>query len=387
MTMSRSPWHNPVRVHVGPGCLDTLAGLCSDREPVLVTSPSMHRHGYVERLEACMGRPFSSVWSRVSPNPTIASCTRAATELDVDAEEEIVVALGGGSVMDTAKCVCARAGIHEAPEDWLASHLGGKSSFTCGFFPAPLVAIPTTAGTGSEVTMWATVWDEDSGKKHSLSDLRLYPVAALLAPELTISLPAPMTVFTALDAMSHAMESIWNRNANPVSETLALRAIQLVHEKLEPLLVEPGDLDLRSAIQLASLLAGLAFSSTRTALAHSISYPLTAALGIPHGLACSFTLAEVLELNSEEHPRLGASIARALGARDAADAVETLYGLFERLDLAGHISGYVNENGIAGVEGAFITPGRADNNLVAVDEAGARELMMRAFTKLRGTDR
>jgi phosphonate metabolism-associated iron-containing alcohol dehydrogenase len=182
----------------------------------------------------------------------------------------------------------------------------------------PLIAVPTTSGTGSEVTGWATVWHKAAGKKYSLHLPETWPEAALVDPELVLSLPAGPTLSAGLDALSHALESVWNINANPVSDNHAVNAARAVLATLPALMKNLGDIELRSRMALAALTAGLAFSNTRTALAHSISYDMTIRHGLPHGIACSFTLPLVLK--------------RAIGADAGRDAV--LARIFEAMPLA-----------------------------------------------------
>ena len=223
------------------------------------------------------------------------------------ADCEVLVALGGGSVIDTAKALMVgtqSAGFHE-----LLAHLAGDT----GFAPArvmPLVAVPTTAGTGSEVTPWATLWDRAAGRKHSLHLSQTWPEAAIVDPDLMLTLPNDVTLHSGLDALSHALEAIWNVNANPISDTFAVAAARSIIVTLPALLAGPQDRRLRAAMALAALQAGLAFSNTRTALAHSISYEMTLRFGLPHGLACSFTLPMVLARAVGADPRRDAVLAR-----------------------------------------------------------------------------
>jgi len=203
----------------------------------------------------------------------------------------VLVAVGGGSVIDTAKTLMV--GTAGGSFDALVALLATGKAFT----PArvkPLIAIPTTAGTGSEVTPWATVWDRAAGRKYSLHLPQTWPEAAVVDPELTASLPARPTLAAGLDALSHALESIWNVNANPVSDTHAVAAARAVLATLPELMHDLRNPALRARQSLAALQAGLAFSNTKTALAHSISYDMTLHHGLPHGLACSFTLPMVL---------------------------------------------------------------------------------------------
>jgi phosphonate metabolism-associated iron-containing alcohol dehydrogenase len=201
----------------------------------------------------------------------------------------VIVALGGGSAMDTAKVVAASDGDFARVRTYVET---GKGAEKLG--RTPIIAVPTTAGTGSEVTCWATVWDTANKKKYSLSRPELYPEVAILDPEVTLGIPRALTVSTGLDALSHALESLWNTNANPVSANNAVFAAQEVLECLPPLAKDLHNLELRSRLMRASLFAGLAFSNTKTALAHSMSYHFTLHHGVPHGIACSFSLPLVM---------------------------------------------------------------------------------------------
>ena len=192
-------------------------------------------------------------------------------------------------MIDSAKVFAAAAGDFSTIARFLET---GKGQDTMSFLP--VIAVPTTAGTGSEVTCWATVWNQTNGKKYSLAHPDLYPECALVDPALMIAKPYGLTLATGLDALSHALESIWNVNANPVSARHAVAASRLVLDTLPNLLCDLGSLELRRNMAEASLLAGLAFSNTKTAIAHNLSYPITLGWQVQHGIACSFTLPTVL---------------------------------------------------------------------------------------------
>ena len=145
------------------------------------------------------------------------------------------------------------------------------------------------------MTPWATIWDQETKVKHSLHRADTWPAIAIVDPALMLSLPASVTLQSALDALSHALEAIWNRNANPISDTFAVAAVHEIFAALPLLMRDLGDIELRRRMSLAALKAGLAFSNTKTALAHSISYEMTLRHGLPHGIACSFSLPLVLE--------------------------------------------------------------------------------------------
>jgi phosphonate metabolism-associated iron-containing alcohol dehydrogenase len=222
-----------------------------------------------------------------------------------------------------------------------------------------LVAVPTTAGTGSEVTPWATIWDRAANRKHSLHLPETWPEAAVVDADLMLTLPRSVTVQSALDALSHALESIWNVNANPISDTFAIAAAREVMATLPALLARPGDRELRARMALAATKAGMAFSNTKTALAHSISYEMTLRFGLPHGIACSFTLPMVLE--------------RAMGRRPDRDAV--LAEVFDGALRAGphRLRTFLESVGVATEFSAY-----------GVDDAESQRMVAQALDGVRG---
>jgi phosphonate metabolism-associated iron-containing alcohol dehydrogenase len=329
-------------------------------------------------VEQELGDRVAAHVTDITPYPTVRTCQETYRSVRA-ANAELIVALGGGSVMDTAKAVAAQYG-SGTEIGWLAAHLREGRSFPDAFVPPAIIAIPTTAGTGSEVTMWGTIWDEESGGKHSISHPRLYPESALLSPGLTTSVPRPTTVASALDALSHAMEAIWNRSANHVSDAVALRAIGIIPAALVRVLDVPDDRSAREALLSASLLAGLAISNTKTALAHSISYPLTSELGLPHGIAASLTLPEILREVGRIHPDRADSIVGALGASSVAAAVESLYALHRAVGTAEIVKEHVaSHDALRSLRGGLIAPGRAENFLLPMTQESAASLLERAY--------
>ena len=268
----------------------------------------------------------------------------------------MIVAVGGGSALDTAKALMV--GTQSGEFDALVALLATGKRFKPHRVKT-LIAVPTTSGTGSEVTGWATVWNRAAGKKYSLHLPETWPEAALVDPELTLSLPAGPTLAAGLDALSHSLESIWNLNANPVSDNHAINGARLVLATLPALMRNLGDLELRRRMALAALTAGLAFSNTRTALAHSISYDMTIHHGLPHGIACSFTLGMVLERAIGASAERDAVLARVFDvplARAPAFLNEFLEGLgvstrFESYGVSADESARMITNALDGVRG------------------------------------
>lgn len=295
--MSDTPsWshHNPVRIVCAP--LDILAHHVTAQHVLLVTTPGFVKRGVVQRVKDILAPRQVTVWDGVKPNPDLQdldAATQSLRTLDIGS----VLGLGGGSALDAAKVLAST--ITSPAEPTLRQVFRDKSA--AKWAPRlPLVAVPTTSGTGAEVTPFATVWDHEEHKKHSLSGDFMYPDAALLDATLTLTLGEEDTLYPALDAISHALESLWNKNCTPVSRAYAFQALTLSNEALQRVMKDPFDLKGRQDLQTASLFAGLAISQTRTAIAHSISYSLTSQFGVPHGLACSYGLNELLSCNLEK---------------------------------------------------------------------------------------
>ncbi|MFT5114111.1 MAG: phosphonate metabolism-associated iron-containing alcohol dehydrogenase [Parasphingorhabdus sp.] len=280
---------NPVTICFGNGTFASVSEIIEQRPYCLVTYDEPYFKQLSDKLADQAGKPALIV-NNITPNPDFLTLEESCRQFAQQTTDNVViVALGGGSVIDAAKVLASSNQGFSPVREFLQS---GEGEEQLGNFP--IIAIPTTAGTGSEVTQWATVWDTESKKKYSLSRLELYPTHAVVDPELMLGLPSDLTISTGLDALSHALESLWNRNSNPVSANHAVFAAREVIAALPLLIDDLQNLNLRSRVARASLFAGLAFSNTKTALAHSVSYPITLKYNVPHGLACSFSLPMVL---------------------------------------------------------------------------------------------
>ncbi len=304
-------YFNPVRSVYGAGALSSLPKLLAGRRAALVTFPEARALGLLGRLESVLGPALACVIDGVRPNPDVAELAATYERFwHAHPEVEAIVAVGGGSAIDTAKALAVADDAARFAD--LVAGLAGERDFV-PTRARMLVAVPTTAGTGSEVTPWATIWDRARQKKYSLHLEQTWPRHAVIDPELMLSLPAAVTLQSGLDALSHALEAIWNVNANPVSDTFAVAAVRDTLEVLPRLMAGLDDLGLRGRMALAALKAGMAFSNTKTALAHSISYEMTLRYGLPHGIACSFPLPLVLERAIGHSAERDAVLAQALG--------------------------------------------------------------------------
>jgi phosphonate metabolism-associated iron-containing alcohol dehydrogenase len=304
-------YFNPVQSVYGPGALSRLPELLAGRKAALVTFPEARAIGLLPRLEQALQGHLACVIDQVRPNPDVAELAATWEQFWRDHRDvEVIVAIGGGSAIDTAKALMV--GNESGSFQDLVAGLAGEKAFLPTRFKT-LIAVPTTAGTGSEVTPWATIWDRERQKKYSLHLPQTWPTYAVIDPELMLSLPASVTLQSGLDALSHALEAIWNVNANPVSDTFAVAAVRDTLDVLPRLMRNLNSLDLRGRMALAALKAGMAFSNTKTALAHSISYEMTLRYGLPHGIACSFPLPMVLERAIGHSAERDAVLAEALG--------------------------------------------------------------------------
>jgi alcohol dehydrogenase class IV len=286
-----SSYYNPVRIIKTDDWHRELNYRINDLSitaPVFVTSPGNRKRLH---LDAKFGP--DSIFSNVDSNPTFDNC-KDALKFCQEKTFDGVVALGGGSAMDLAKVVMAHLVLEKTDIHELIKY---KESYPQDI---PSIFLPTTHGTGSEVTMWGTIWNMEEEKKYSISHPSLYPTVAILDGNLALTLPLDISITTVMDALSHSFEAIWNKNSNQTSTDYAISAICLILGNIEGLKRTPSDLSIRNKLLKASTTAGLAFSNTTTAAAHSISYPLTIHYGIPHGIASSISLIPLLEINGEK---------------------------------------------------------------------------------------
>lgn len=354
-------FHNPVRLIFGIDYLSNLPELVREKRVLFVTTPGFTRRGITERVRRLVGPSLVYVMDTVRSNPELDDLERAAQVLH-KVSAEVIVAVGGGSVIDTAKVISAILTVERQPFS-LRSHLknSGGELASSGI---PIIAVPTTAGTGSEVTPFATVWDSVTRRKYSLTGANLFPQVALLDPQMTVSLPRTQTIMCGLDAISHAFESLWNRNATPITTMYATEALEIAIPTLELLATDLGNIYYRAEMLRASTLAGLAISNSRTALAHSMSYPLTMYYGVPHGLACSFTLPAILQFNSEVDDGRLYELALSLKFHSVDEMYEHVKQLFDVLGVKSMLAQYVRSvNQLEDLVQQMLTPGRADNNL------------------------
>ncbi|MGN4997584.1 iron-containing alcohol dehydrogenase [Aeromonas sp. 61P] len=289
----------PVKLLAGEQALEQLASELASlgaRRPLLLTDKGVNATGLATLLANVLAEgelPVAAIWDEIPADSSTAVVERIAkryAELDCDS----LVALGGGSVIDTAKAANILASMG-------GEHLLDYSGAGCLTRPLkPLAVVPTTAGTGSEVTLVAVIKDEASGRKVPFTSPFLLPQLAVLDPRLTQGLPLNITAATAMDAMTHAIEAFIGTAKNPVSDALALMAVEKIANALPLILKDPQNKQLRLQLAEGSTLAGMAFSNSMVGLVHALGHSLGARCHLPHGLCMNLFLPTVLDYNRPE---------------------------------------------------------------------------------------
>jgi alcohol dehydrogenase len=363
--MSRWSYYNPTEVVKGNDLIDEISDHVDFDRAVLITTNGFVKRGVAGRIEKSLGPRLVGLFDTVRPNPDL-EMIDALSDSIRKADPDCLIALGGGSAIDTAKAL-ARL-ISSTNGITLADHFRRGEPFV-GSGPLPIIAIPTTAGTGAEVTPFGTIWDHRLNKKYSIEGTDLFPLLAILDPVLSVSLPVFETISTGLDAISHAFESIWNVNANPITLGFAESSLSISLKTLPLLIENQNDLVLRGRMMEAATLAGLSISHTHTSIAHSVSYPLTVRYGVPHGIACSFALPEFLRYNSQTEDDPLDLIAVRLGFENTEGLARHLEYLLKKFNVAQKIEARIPDlNDIAALTKEMINRDRVGNNRIPVNE-------------------
>jgi phosphonate metabolism-associated iron-containing alcohol dehydrogenase len=376
---------NPVRILFGRGCRSALMAQLVGKSVLLVCTKRSRRQLLGDPLLDTAVKSAKRIvyFDSVEPNPDIEMLQLYARDLSKE-HLECVVAFGGGSVIDAAKCFALA--LSPLVKVKLFRELV-INSFTLAYGSSlPVYALPTTAGTGAEVTPFATVWDNSKRQKLSIAGPALFPHSAFIDPELSVSVPYNVTLSTGLDAINQSVESIWNRNLTPLSEIFAHQALYQGLSALPSLLIDLKRLDLREIMAQVSLLSGLAISQTRTSICHSISYPLTAHFGIPHGLACAFTMPTVLQMHLRAADNRFYRLADAIFSCDFYDKLERLLASFQALNHELQVNSRVrsfipNLESLLNLKGEMFTSGRIDNSLLNINPETVEEILRLSWSQ------
>lgn len=314
-------YYMPVKILFDYGVSQKMASYIAGENVLIISDPFLYQNGVAQRIgESLIGKTVG-YFSDIEPNPSCESVDAAAAAARA-LKADCVIGLGGGSSMDVAKIVACLTRDEGSIYDYYS---GGTKTFSER--KTMLICVPTTAGTGSEVTNVGVFTNKKAGIKMPLVTDRFWADYAVIDPELTYSLPPAVTASTGMDAFCHAIEAYWNKESQPMCDMLAMGAMQLILRFIKRAYDDPNDLEARGAMIKASMIAGVAFSQTRTTGIHALSFPLTTEYHASHGTACSITLPAFIRLCREGAAEKLQTLSAYLGYADAgalADAVEAL---------------------------------------------------------------
>lgn len=283
------------------------------RRPLIITDKVMVKLGYAERLTSLLSERDipSEVFDDTVPEPTAASIAAGVARVR-EGSFDSIVALGGGSPIDSAKAIAILGKFGGEIQDYRFPRQVNEAGL-------PIVAVPTTAGTGSEVTRFTIITNEKTDEKLLCAGVGFMPVAALIDYKLTLTLPVRTTADTGIDALTHAIEAYVSRKANPYSDTQALAAMRLIGPNLRRVYENGSDEEAREAMMIGSTLAGIAFSNASVALVHGMSRPIGAFFHVPHGLSNAMLLPSVTAYSISSAPERYAQCSRSIGAASPSD--------------------------------------------------------------------
>ena len=338
------------------------------RIDVLVGNSSLPRA--IELKNRHLARHEVTVHLPIPADPTTGSAQAVLDSLRHQ-PPDWVIAMGGGSVLDTAKA----AALLTNHEGTVAEYLRGERELPAEGIP--VVAVPTTAGSGSEVTPYASITDTALGKKVSLTHDSLFPKFAVMDASLTLSLPPGNTAVSGMDALAHAIEAYWSKASTGVTDGHALRSAKLALGSLGAAYEDGMDATARRSMLHGSLLAGMAISHAKTTAVHAASYPMTVLFHVPHGLACSLLLPSFVRYNAGAmEPVKEQALTVGLGVTSMADLSEAIEELRERLQMPKRLRdvGLVQKDIATIVEHGF-RPDRVGNNPRDVTSESLTELL------------
>lgn len=316
----------PVKIIFGNGKVADIANLAEKNNwnnGLLIADPFFVNNGLADEIIASTNNVITKVFSNISPNPDVAEVDECADIIRAN-KNDFIIALGGGSAMDLAKA----AGTICKTEVSIKEYHG--TGVQIPMVHLPLIAIPTTAGTGSEVTCVAVLTDHSNSKKAPIVSDGFYPDYAIIDPELTYSMPPQITAATGIDVLSHALEGYWSKGNQPICDACAIYALKLVFKYLYLAYQDGNDVLAREKMCEASLIAGLAFSIPKTTSSHACSFPLTNIYHIPHGEACGLTLDHFARINKTKRVL---DLSHELGFEDIDAMADAIFELKKSMNL------------------------------------------------------
>ena len=286
----------PRKIIAGEGSMTSIPNEVKSlggKKPLIVTDTGIANTGLLRQLTSVLDEqkiPYG-IFSEVEPDPGIAIMEKGKRVFR-EGQYDLLIAFGGGSSIDASKVISCLATNEGGVKDYLGIVVFKNN-------PISIIAIPTTAGTGSEVTHNAIVTDKDQKLKLIIRSLQMLPKTAILDPTLLNSLPSQMIAYTGIDALTHAIESFFSLRSNLMTQQLSLSAVRLIYPSLIPFKENPKNIDLASKMLHGSCLAGIAFTNGGLGAVHALSHPIGSHYHVPHGLACALFLSQILKENKE----------------------------------------------------------------------------------------
>ena len=286
------------------------------KRPLIITDKMMVSLGYIDQIQNLLKAENieSDYFDETIPEPTSASIEAGGNHVKTH-QYDAIIAVGGGSPIDSAKAISILSKFGGEIRDY-------KFPRQVNEIGLPIIAIPTTAGTGSECTRFTIITDDKTSEKMLCAGLGFLPIAAIIDYELTMSLPARTTADTGIDALTHAIEAYVSKKASPYSDAQAIAAMKLIGPNLQIAYHEPGNESAREKMMLGSTFAGIAFSNASVALVHGMSRPIGAFFHVPHGLSNAMLLPMITEFSIQAAPERYADCAKAMGVAHIDDSHE-----------------------------------------------------------------
>ncbi|MCX8065332.1 MAG: iron-containing alcohol dehydrogenase [Candidatus Hydrogenedentes bacterium] len=327
--LSEFNFYLPTNIIFKVDALKDIRSFALGEKPFIVTGKnSSKKNGALEFVQKCF--PNGVIFDRVEENPSAETCDTAGN-LCKEEKCDWVICIGGGSPLDTGKCVAGLATNGGKCADYFGRDLFKNS-------PLPILAVPTTAGTGSEVTQYAVITDRKNNTKKTVADRRIFPKVALADPNLTLTMNRDITLSTGLDALSQCMEGIVSKKSTPITDTLALEGCRILKEYIPNVLKNPSDLHSRTMVMYASLLSGIVIAHTGTTLVHALGYYYTLYYGIPHGIANALFLIPMFRRNEKYLPEKVKTLSNAISNNPNFGTItkieDNLKELFSELDFS-----------------------------------------------------
>jgi len=363
-----------LNLYAGPGCLSWVAGAAGSSRIMVVTDKGCDEAGILDHVLAALlpVRPVG-VCAFLASEPTFTDVSRVCEAIAAD-QPGCLVAVGGGSAIDLAKAAAALATNGGSVRSYATASYSDYRADALSFDPLPVVAIPTTAGTGSEVTRNAAISDPVTGEKLAMRSPRLVPRAQFLDPALLRTCPAGVAAQAGLDAAAHALEGMLSTLASPASDGLAVDALRRLVTALPGFCREPADPELAMQMQIGSLLAGLVLNDCATVAAHALARAIGTAAKLAHGLSVALVIAEVIRFNASDADRRLAGAAAALGL-DSGGPAASISGAIEDMRDSLGVPARLRDLGVARSELAPISAMAAQFTALNPRPAGPQELL------------